>query len=580
MRRSSHWWIGLAGAGLIVAGCGGERGVTPLSSANAGGRIDRSTPFRKVGATPTPSPCGINPNTPVWRFDFGYTGAFRKWQVPPGVMQVTVVAQGAQGGNALGGCERATISVQPNETLTVVVGGLGRSTSRSGIGKGGFNGGGNGGAFCCGGSPGGGGGGASDVRQGGNGLANRVVVGGGGGGSSGGGWAGGAGGGPRGGNGDQSSVYSRGAGGGGSQTDGGKGAQGATDGSLGTGGTGGSKPTTGTFGGGGGGGGYYGGGGGRYSHHDDATDLDDGDSGGGGGSGYAASSAVNVVTVNGQRYGNGLVTIAWPQVTSNFITGLSTPGPIAADPAASFFVATATSSSSSTVYHVFYNATKKQVGTFGRIGALAVDAADNFYVSDLSAGKIYKVVLPAGDGYPGRTITLVTGVQAYALAVDGAGNLYYSDNTGKNNSTIKVRSKSGQTTQFTNNVDAVTSIAVSSTCKTDCPLYETDVYHGAFGRLYTYFAMFDSKGNKTPITIVDHPTAVAVGPSNGVIVVDNQSNLVWRIPFEGAIYGAPEPVGSGWQTPQAAAISPGDACLPICPVYVTDTQHGSIVEVH
>jgi hypothetical protein len=267
---------------------------------------------------------------------FAYTGAQQSFVVPPGVTQVTIVANGAQGGSGgapfggipgagqAAGSITATIAVTPGETLPVFVGGVGASAAGSTPspygGPGGFNGGGAGGNGDSGG--GGGGGGSSDVRQGGADLGHRVVVAGGGGGGGGptssetaqSGGDGGSGGGTTGGTGGAGAGLegSTGGGFGGSQSGGGAvgdgGGSGASGGQTGTGGSGGSGAGTDNGGGGGGGGGYYGGGGGGglsnpYGHF--------GGGGGGGGSSYVEASATNVTSLQGTQLNGGSVVITW-----------------------------------------------------------------------------------------------------------------------------------------------------------------------------------------------------------------------------------------------------------------------------
>jgi hypothetical protein len=223
------------------------------------------------------------------------------WTVPADVHTVTIVAEGAKGGDGnymsaggAGGRETATIPVVPGETLGVFVGGAATD------GNGGSNGGGS--ARYA--PAAGGGGGASDVRQGGTDLADRVVVAGGGGGGGMYRAEGGLGGGTAG----ADFYYDPGYGGGGPGTAvvGGAGGtphgyteyQPATDGAFGIGGDGGEDMDW----GGGGGGGWYGGGGG-------AGDMDG--AGGGGGSNYAIPTATGVVSENGVNSGDGSVTITW-----------------------------------------------------------------------------------------------------------------------------------------------------------------------------------------------------------------------------------------------------------------------------
>ena len=125
---------------------------------------------------------------------FEFTGAMQSFVVPAGVTSITVVAAGAQGGQAgqgnaarswqpgLGGVIVSTLSVTPLMTLFVFVGGAGSSgvyTNQGGFSDGGSS------SYCTGFDPytwGGGGGGSSDVRTVQDSLASRLVVAGGGGG--------------------------------------------------------------------------------------------------------------------------------------------------------------------------------------------------------------------------------------------------------------------------------------------------------------------------------------------------------------------------------------------------------------
>lgn len=243
---------------------------------------------------------------------FEFTGQQETFLVPPNVCELTIEAAGAQGGvgssstaGGNGGSVAATVTVTPEETLVIFVGGRGGGGGATG-GEGGFNGGDSGGDD-AGTSDGGGGGGASDVRQGGADLDDRIVVAGGGGGGGGhpGGGTGGAGGQATGANG-ASGQTGAGGGGGGTQTAGGAGGSGTagTDGGAGALGTGGAGPDDG--GGGGGGGGYYGGGGGEG-----LPPGGTGAGGGGGGSSFAVETATNVVHTQGDRAGNGQVTITF-----------------------------------------------------------------------------------------------------------------------------------------------------------------------------------------------------------------------------------------------------------------------------
>lgn len=238
-----------------------------------------------------------------------YTGSAVVFSPPEGAQNLRFEIYGASGGRgAAGGKVTGTLTQIP-ESITILVGGVGRMGAGA---QGGFNGGGG-----SGGNSGteGSGGGATDLRLG-AGLDTRIAVAGGGGG--GGGEAGGSGG--QGGDtfGGQG-VSGQGSGGGGGTPDRGGtagasngGFSGATAGSFGNGGRGGYSSFA---GGGGGGGGWYGGGGGGS---DDNTCCSDG-GGGGGGSSYTSIQHVSSVSHQaGANWGDGRVILrytALPTIT-------------------------------------------------------------------------------------------------------------------------------------------------------------------------------------------------------------------------------------------------------------------------
>jgi gliding motility-associated-like protein len=239
---------------------------------------------------------------------FNYTGGSQSWTVPPCVYQVTVVANGAQGGGTnggLGATVTATLNVCPGDNIVFNIGGQGGCGNNSG----GYNGAGTGYSsldgnpnyHSC------GGGGATSVSVNGNPLSIAAGGGGTGGGSvSGAINFGGAGGCNTGGTGG--STFGTGATGG-TQNSGGTGGlpwagtpPGGSNGALGQGGQGGLWNTA---SGGGGGGGYYGGGGGG---NDGCCTGANGGGGGGGGSSLVPAGGN---CTQGGNAGNGSVVISY-----------------------------------------------------------------------------------------------------------------------------------------------------------------------------------------------------------------------------------------------------------------------------
>ncbi len=312
--------IGVAAAMLASCGGGNSSSVSPVS-ADAAAFAHRRT--------------------------FTYTGSPQTFTVPEGVTQIKVDVLGANGGSVdydgapggYGGRVVATLSVTPQEQLTVYVGGNGSGST------GGFNGGAAGGIGDVSGEDidGAGGGGASDVRTGPR-LADRIVVAGGGGGGGGlhvesdganfggkgGGLVGASGGGnrkcrERGRSGERLDNCG-GAGGGGTQTAAGSGGMSGThscyyghqpklcgaDGTEGAGGAGGNSggySSDSAGGGGGGGGGYYGGGGGGGGAYLPGFSGPGG--GAGGGSSYVEAGARGVKEWKGWKATQRVVVFYW-----------------------------------------------------------------------------------------------------------------------------------------------------------------------------------------------------------------------------------------------------------------------------
>ena len=262
--------------------------------------------------------------------NFNFTGGIQNWVVPPCVTSITIVAEGAQGGNAdsqsngpgfvpggLGAVVTATIPVVPGDNISINVGGQG------GLGTAGYNGGGTG-FFSSDGNlnnASAGGGGSTNINV--NGIPYIIAAGGGG--AGGGTWTfspenngGGDGGCVSGEAPNPGSPWIGVGGGGGTQT--GPGAGGAPwagvppGGSSGVGGTGGMGGQWQTASGGGGGGGYFGGGGGG---NDGCCTGANGGAGGGGGSSLVPGGAG---CVQGANTGNGVVSITYssaaPTMTS------------------------------------------------------------------------------------------------------------------------------------------------------------------------------------------------------------------------------------------------------------------------
>jgi hypothetical protein len=277
---------------------------------------------------------------PTMSQTFQYIGrSGQTFQVPSGVTDVTITAEGAGTPSARGGFVKATIGVRSGDTLLIVVGGAPHGF------RGGYGGGGDGGVCGIHGQcplRAQGGAGASSVALGTQ-KRDRILVAGGAGGNGGAGQYaggfGGQGGGVTGGLGDDgvsvgsspSLIGGGGGGGGGTRRAGGeRGSAGRSGGQnivpghpgiagrLAFGGRGGTSSGTELAGGsgGGGGGGYYGGGGGGSGANGSSNDrfgknVGSG-GGGGGGSSFVVARAKNIDIESGKGSDkNGVIVISW-----------------------------------------------------------------------------------------------------------------------------------------------------------------------------------------------------------------------------------------------------------------------------
>ncbi len=253
---------------------------------------------------------------------FTYTGGSQTWVVPVGVTRATFelwappAARAASGGDGgAGAIVRATLTVRPQQQLTLVVGGRGGSGA-----DGGFNGGGAGGSGGLA-AAAGAGGGATDLRSG-AGLAGRLLVaaGGGGGGASGDGSGAGAGGDGGAGGADGllgAASGAQGAGGGGlTAGGGGRGGSGTVAGPAGGAGVSGAGGAgapllAGSAGGagGGGGGGLTGGGAGGGAAG--SATVGGGGGGGAGGGSFVTASAGSRTIAAAANPGDGVALVSW-----------------------------------------------------------------------------------------------------------------------------------------------------------------------------------------------------------------------------------------------------------------------------
>jgi hypothetical protein len=187
----------------------------------------------------------------------------------------------------------------------------------------------------------------------------------------------------------------------------------------------------------------------------------------------------------------------------------------------------------------------------------AIDGAGNVYVTDNLNGQVIRVA--AGTLLQS---TVINGLSApTSVALDGGGNLYIAENSGvimvpNENGTLN----SGDVVQVSiNGLGVPQGIALDGNGN----LYVTDSSNGDVLRV--------PAGAGLPVTVASgliNPHAVAVDPAGDVYVASD--NQVSEYPAGG---GTAIPLGSGYNSPHGIAVDASGT------VYVADTGNSQILEV-
>jgi Abnormal spindle-like microcephaly-assoc'd, ASPM-SPD-2-Hydin/NHL repeat len=212
--------------------------------------------------------------------------------------------------------------------------------------------------------------------------------------------------------------------------------------------------------------------------------------------------------------------------------------------------------------HITY--TTIDVGDFrGGTGGLAVDASGVVYVSDISSGgpAVMRYV-PAGAGtYTPSTVTN-SAVEPAGVAVDGSGNLYIVDETGK---VLKEAYSNGtftETTLIASGIPNPYGLAIDG----GGSLYLTSGNQVLKETL--------SNGTYTqsviPTSALNDPQGVAVDSSGNVYIADYLNNRVLKEAYQAGTY-TESTIGTGLNNPQAVAVDSTGT------VYIGDTNNNRIL---
>jgi sugar lactone lactonase YvrE len=187
----------------------------------------------------------------------------------------------------------------------------------------------------------------------------------------------------------------------------------------------------------------------------------------------------------------------------------------------------------------------------------AIDGAGNVYVSDNLNGQVIRVA--AGTLLQS---TVINGLSApTSVALDGGGNLYIAENSG----VIMVPNENGTLNSADVVQVSINGLGVPQGIALDGNgnLYVTDSSNGDVLRV--------PAGDGLPVMVASgliNPHAVAVDPAGDVYVASD--NQVSEYPAGG---GSAIPLGSGYNSPHGIAVDASGT------VYVADTGNSQIVEV-
>jgi sugar lactone lactonase YvrE len=212
--------------------------------------------------------------------------------------------------------------------------------------------------------------------------------------------------------------------------------------------------------------------------------------------------------------------------------------------------------------HITY--TTIDVGDFrGGTGGLAVDASGVVYVSDISSGgpAVMRYV-PAGAGtYTPSTVTN-SAVEPAGVAVDGSGNLYIVDETGK---VLKETYSNGtftETTLIASGIPNPYGLAIDGGGSLYLSSGNQVLKETLSNGTYTQSVI--------PTSALNDPQGVAVDSSGNVYIADYLNNRVLKETYQAGTY-TESTIGTGLNNPQAVAVDSTGT------VYIGDTNNNRIL---
>ena len=211
--------------------------------------------------------------------------------------------------------------------------------------------------------------------------------------------------------------------------------------------------------------------------------------------------------------------------------------------------------------------TQITVGSSLRTWSLAVDGNGNVYYSDIDNSDVLEVPW-TGSGYGTETPVGSSLNNPEGVTVDGSGSIYIVDSG--NSRVVKIPwSGSGFGAQITllTGLNHPHGIAVD---------FSGNIYIADKGNDRVVILPWTGNGYGTQTTVgsgLSSPEGVAVDGNGNIYIADESNNRVVKVPWTGSGYGTQTTVGSHLNTPEDVAVD-GSGNL-----YVADTGSSSVVKV-
>jgi sugar lactone lactonase YvrE len=207
-------------------------------------------------------------------------------------------------------------------------------------------------------------------------------------------------------------------------------------------------------------------------------------------------------------------------------------------------------------------------GTLPEPGALAVDANRSLFVSDMANQRVVKITTT--NGYSQSNVLSFSGLSPRGVAVDGAGNVYIADYTGKQIYVVPWNDGAYGTAKamLTVNPISLDGVAVDGGGNV---YYTNSLDHNV------YMVSAGASLPATPTVVaglsVGQPGGLAFDAAGNLFVSDDSNGTVVELPWNGVVWGTQTTVASGLSYPQQIAVDASES------VYVADSGANRVVRI-